>query len=220
MHRAALWLQGVLVPTLGPWGLLVIALLDSSVLSLPEVPDILVVTAAAAEPERAWRPALMATLGSVAGCCLLWWLARLGGASLLEKGLGPARVRRAKRHFLRWHALALVVPALLPAPMPFKAFVIAAALVKYPLNRFAAILLVARGLRFGLWAVLGAVYGDEGLALLRAFDAWFVRHAPAMVIAASLALAIALAALAIRRLRRPPAPDPLLSSSSGAETIE
>jgi membrane protein YqaA with SNARE-associated domain len=220
MHRAALWLQEVLVPTLGPWGLFVIAFLDSSVLSLPEVPDILVVTAAAARPDRAWLPGLMATLGSVAGCCLLWWLAWHGGATRLERLLGPARLRRAKRHFLRWHALALVVPALLPPPMPFKAFVIAAALVKYPLDRFALILFLARGVRFAVWAVLGAVYGDEGLALLRAFDAWFVRHAPAIVMVASVVLAVVLAAFAIRRLRRAPAADPLVSSSSGAGTIE
>jgi len=220
MHRAALWLQEVLVPTLGPWGLFVISFLDSSVLSLPEVNDILVVTAAAADPTRAWLPALMATLGSVAGCSLLWWLASLGAGALLEKGLGPARLRRAKRHFLRWHALALIVPALLPPPMPFKAFVIAAALVKYPLGRFAAILFFARGLRYAAWAVLGAVYGDEGLALLRAFDAWFVRHAPAVVISASVGIALLLAALAIRRFRRAQAAEALLSSSAGAETIE
>jgi membrane protein YqaA with SNARE-associated domain len=220
MHRAALWLQEVLVPTLGPWGLFVISFLDSSVLSLPEVPDILVVTAAAARPEQAWLPALMATLGSVAGCCLLWWLAWHGGAAPLERLLGPARLRRAKRQFLRWHALALVVPALLPPPMPFKAFVIAAALVRYPVGRFALILLAVRGLRFGFWAVLGAVYGDEGLALLRAFDAWFVRHAPALVLAGSVLLAAVIAGLAIRRLRRAPAAGALVSSSSGAETIE
>jgi membrane protein YqaA with SNARE-associated domain len=220
MHRAALWVQEILVPTLGPWGLLVVSFLDSSVLSLPEIPDILVVTAAAFRPEQAWLPALMATLGSVAGCCTLWWLGQQGAASLLERGLGPARLRRAKRQFLRWHALALVVPALLPPPMPFKAFVIAAALVKYPLGRFATILFLVRGLRFGVWAALGAVYGDEGLALLRTFDAWFVRHAPAIVAAVALLLSVVLAALAIRRLRRASGPDALLSSSSGAENIE
>jgi len=220
MHRAALWLQDVLVPWLGPWGLFVISFLDSSFLSLPEVNDILVVTAAAADPEHAWLPALMATAGSVAGCCMLWWTARQGAGTRLERYLGPARLRRAKRQFLRWHALALIVPALLPPPMPFKAFVIAAALVKYPLSRFATTLLLARGLRYGVWAVLGAIYGDEGLALLRAFDAWVVRHAPALVLATATLLAAGLAAFAVRRLRGAESGEALLSSSSGAEGIE
>jgi len=47
-----------------------------------------------------------------------------------------------------------------------------------------------------------------------------VRHAPAVVISASVGIALLLAALAIRRFRRAQAAEALLSSSAGAETIE
>ena len=67
MHKAVLWIQGVLIPAIGPPGLFLVAVLDSSYLSIPEVNDLLVVTSATAFPSRAWLYILMATLGSVAG---------------------------------------------------------------------------------------------------------------------------------------------------------
>ena len=44
MAKIVLWIQNVLLPTLGPSGLFVVAFFDSSFLSLPEINDILVVT--------------------------------------------------------------------------------------------------------------------------------------------------------------------------------
>ncbi len=61
---------------------------------------------------------------------------------------------------------------MLPPPMPFKIFVIAAGVFGFPWSRFALTLLLARGARYAAWAVVGAVYGDEAIAVLRGFDAW------------------------------------------------
>ena len=76
MARLALWIQQVLVPALGPVGVFLVAFLDSSFLSIPEVNDIIVITAAARNPGTAWIYGLMATLGSLAGCAVLWGLGR------------------------------------------------------------------------------------------------------------------------------------------------
>lgn len=173
MHKVVLWIQTVLIPTIGPAGLFVVAFFDSSFLSLPEINDLLVVTYCAVDPVSAWIPITMATLGSLAGCTVLWVIGRRGGEPLLERRFGKARVERIRAAFERWDLLALIVPALLPPPMPFKIFVLSAGVFGVPWRRFAGTLILARGLRYVFWGLMGIFYGDEALELLRAFDRWF-----------------------------------------------
>lgn len=199
MHKIALWIQQVLVPALGPVGVFLVAFLDSSFISIPEVNDIIVITAAARHPETAWLYVLMATLGSLAGCAALWALGRRGGEAFLVKRFGAERVERARAAFQRWDVLALAVPAVLPPPMPFKIFVLSAGVFGFRWRRFALTLFIARGIRYTLWAIGGAVYGDEALAALRRTDQWFSQNMPAVLV---LALTLTLVGLGIWMLRR------------------
>jgi membrane protein YqaA with SNARE-associated domain len=176
MHRLVVWIQQVAVPFLGPAGVFLAASLDSSFLSLPEINDLLVVTAAARAPETAWLYIVMATLGSLAGCSILWVLARRGGEAFLERRFGSARVARARETFRKYDLLALAVPALMPPPMPFKLFVLGAGVFGVSFQRFALTLIAARGLRYLAWAFIGIQYGDAAMVLLRSFDAWFARN--------------------------------------------
>jgi membrane protein YqaA with SNARE-associated domain len=173
MHKVILWVQTVLLPALGPAGLFVVAFFDSSFLSLPEINDILVVTSSSLDPASAWIPISMATLGSLAGCSVLWVIGRRGGEPLLERRFGKAQVARTRAAFERWDLLALIVPALLPPPMPFKIFVLSAGVFGVPWRRFAFTLILARGLRYVFWGLMGIFYGAEALELLRQFDRWF-----------------------------------------------
>ena len=173
MHKVILWIQTVLLPALGPAGLFVVAFFDSSFLSLPEINDILVVTSSSLDPRSAWIPISMATLGSLAGCSVLWVIGRRGGEPLLERRFGKAQVARTRAAFERWDLLALIVPALLPPPMPFKIFVLSAGVFGVPWRRFAFTLILARGLRYVFWGLMGIFYGAEALELLRQFDRWF-----------------------------------------------
>ena len=70
--------------------------------------------------------ALLATLGSVAGCLVLFLLARKGGEAFLRKRLHERHVDRATAVFRKYGLLAVLVPSLLPPPVPFKIFVLAA----------------------------------------------------------------------------------------------
>ena len=202
MHRLAVWVQEVVVPTLGPPGMFLVAFLDSSFISIPELNDLLVVGSATAHPSAAWLYVTMATLGSVAGCCLLWWLGGRGGEAVLSRRFGSERVDRVRAAFRRWDVLALAVPALLPPPMPFKIFVLSAGVFGFSFRRFLLTLLVARGLRYAFWAAMGLFYGDHALALLMAADGWFAANAPLLLAAAGTALVVALAVAALRRRSR------------------
>src|SRR5262249_26137643 len=166
MHKVVLWIQTVLLPALGPSGLFFVAFCDSSFLSLPEINDILVVTSSSHNPATAWIPIAMATLGSLAGCSTLWVIGRRGGEPLLERRFGKAQVARTRAAFERWDVLALGIPAILPPPMPFKIFVLSAGVFGVPWRRFALTLILARGLRYVFWGLLGIFYGDEALDML------------------------------------------------------
>lgn len=214
MQRFVAWIQGVLVPTLGPAGLFLVAFLDSSFLSIPEINDILVISAAIAHPATAWIPVLMATLGSLAGCLALYVIGKRGEETLLVKRFGLEKTRRARAAFDRFEVLTLAVPAMLPPPMPFKIFVLAAGVFEVPLRRFVITLLVARGLRYSLWAVLGVVYRERALELLRAVDSWSARNAPLLFAVAAGASALAAGYWLWRRRRGGRPPDP--ASPAGA----
>jgi membrane protein YqaA with SNARE-associated domain len=197
-----MWFQEVFVPLLGAPGVFVAAFLDSSFLSLPEITDLVVVTAAASNAQRGWLYAAASTLGSVAGCVALWWVGWRGEEALLEQRFGVHRVARARAAFHRWDLFALAIPALLPPPMPFKLFVIAAGVFEFPLGRFILTLLVARGLRYAVWALVGIRYGAEAADVFNAVGVWFSARLPWIGAAAALAL---VAWLVRGRLRRQPA---------------
>jgi membrane protein YqaA with SNARE-associated domain len=203
MHKAMLWIQGVVIPALGPPGLFLVAVLDSSFLSIPEVNDLLVVTSSAAFPSQAWLYILMATLGSLVGCGILWWIGRRGGQALLERRFGLDRVARTRALFSRWGVLALAVPSLLPPPMPFKVFVLSAGVFGMTWRRFMVTLLVARGARYTFWGVMGVLYGAEALAMLKRFDAWFAGRTAWILLGVAVGV-VAFATLWLVRRRRTP----------------
>jgi len=203
LHSLAVWLQTDVVPVLGTWGVFLLSFLDSSILSLPEVVDVLVISAAVSDPGTAWLWVLMATLGSVAGCSIVWWIGDRGGEPFLERRFGTERVLKTRRMFERWELLALALPALLPPPFPFKIFVISAGVFGVGYKRFALTLLGARAIRFGLWGLLGVLWGEEALSALKEVDSQFHTHRYAIAGVAAVALVVAFGAWAARRRRAP-----------------
>jgi uncharacterized membrane protein YdjX (TVP38/TMEM64 family) len=124
----------------------------------------------------------MTTLGSVTGCLVMWELGRRGGEAFLAKKFGAGRVQRVELAVKRWGVLTLAIPAVLPPPMPFKIFVVAAGVVGFSGRKLALTLLIARGMRYAFWAAMGLYYGDEALQWLERFDAWFAERWAAILI--------------------------------------
>ena len=125
MRRLLAWVQGF-AESLGGPGLFVIAYLDSSFLSFPQVCDALIVLLTVRHPERMVFYALTTTIGSVAGCYSLYLVGRKGGEAFLRKRFHERHVDRALDVFRRHGILSVLVPSLMPPPMPFKIFVLAA----------------------------------------------------------------------------------------------
>ncbi|PYU10169.1 MAG: hypothetical protein DMG29_18020, partial [Acidobacteria bacterium] len=140
------WLQPLVV-SLGGLGLFVVAFLDSSVLSFPVINDLLVIQLSIWSPARMPYYALMATLGSVGGCVLLYFLARKGGEAMFRR-LAGARAESIRAWVGRNGFTSVLATALLPPPTPFKIFVVAAGVFQVRLWSFTLALVIARGFRY------------------------------------------------------------------------
>jgi membrane protein YqaA with SNARE-associated domain len=158
------WLQGI-VASAGGLGLFLIAFLDSSVLTFPVINDLLLIDLSIRFPARMPYYAGMATLGSVGGCLLLYYLARKGGQAMFQKQAGR-RAQRIQDWIRRNGFVSILVTALLPPPTPFKIFVIAAGALEMPVGTFVLGLIVARGLRYFGEGLLAVKYGEQGTQFL------------------------------------------------------
>ena len=154
-----LWLQAI-VASAGGLGLFLIAFLDSSVLTFPVINDLLLINLSIRNPARMPYYAAMATLGSVGGCLLLYYIARKGGEAMFHKHAG-ARARHIHAWINRNGFVSILVTALLPPPTPFKVFVVAAGALEMPMRTFVLGVLVARGIRFFGEGYLAVKYGDQ-----------------------------------------------------------
>ncbi len=148
------------------FGLLGIAFFDSSLLSLPEINDALLLYFGARFPERAFYYASMTLLGSVAGASLLFGLARWKGFSFLEKRFPKGRLQSVFGLVRRYGAFAVLVPSILPPPFPFKIFVLSSGALGLPVPRFLAAIAVGRAVRYFGEAWLAVRYGEDALSYL------------------------------------------------------
>jgi membrane protein YqaA with SNARE-associated domain len=166
MHRLAVWIQGF-AESLGGPGLFIIAFLDSSFLSFPEVCDALIVLLTVQNPHRMVFYALITTLGSAAGCYALYSVGRKGGEAFLRRRFKARHVERAMNIFRKYGMLAIIVPSLLPPPMPFKIFVLAAGVAGMRPLDFMIAVGIGRGIRYFGEGLLAVWYGERALAFLR-----------------------------------------------------
>lgn len=147
--------------------MIVIGALDSSLLSLPEINDYLVVGRCIKQPSAAFYFPLFAAIGSVLGCLLLYSIMRRGGQAVLRRRFKRENIERVERAYARFGFLAIAVPAVLPPPMPFKIFVATAGTLEYPRWKFLATVMIARSLRYYVEGVLAVIYGRRVLSFLK-----------------------------------------------------
>ena len=162
---------GQLLALYGGWGLLGISFLDSSLVPLPGANDLLLLHLSSQNPGRAVFYALASTLGSIGGSFVMYGLARAGVGYALRRRASPA-FERAQGWLKQNDFASVLVASLLPPPAPFKIFLLAAGALRTNALRFGLALAVGRGLRFGVAAYLGARYGAQAEAYLKANIVW------------------------------------------------
>ena len=181
--------------------MIIIGALDSSLLSLPEINDYLVVGRCFKDPTAAYYFPLFAAAGSVLGCHLLYTIVRRGGQAVLRKRFNLASIKRVERAYERFGFLAIGIPAILPPPLPFKIFVATAGALEYPRWKFLLTVMIARSVRYYVEGILAVFYGRRVLLFLRDNGLVIVS------IVATLALIALGVYIVVKRRRRPAAPD-------------
>jgi membrane protein YqaA with SNARE-associated domain len=173
--------------------LLLLGFLDSAGIPIVGGVDALLLAIAANEPQHAYWAACFATLGSLAGSLLLFFIARKGGEVLLMRHVESRTGARLHLWFQRYGLITVFIPAISPFPLPMKIPVFCAGALQVRWAYFTIVVLTARAIRYGALAYLGRRYGREAFAYLKSHG-WRV---------ALLALAIAAAAaVALRMFQR------------------
>ena len=166
----------------GALGLFGISLVDSAGIPLPGGPDAVMIVLSANDPALMPLYALAATGGSAIGCTLLYLIARRAGVVALKR-VTPRKRDRIENLLGRYDLVAVMVPALLPPPFPFKPFVLCAGVFKLKTWRFITAIFIGRSLRFLIEGWLAIRFGEDAGRLIRQ-RGWQVLVAVAVVAAA------------------------------------
>lgn len=156
MSPLTAWLE-----RLGGLGLVLLGFADNSVIPMPGSMDALTIVLSA--HQKGWWPyyAVMATIGGMVGGYTTYALGAKGGEAALEKKLHKKKAERIQNIFHKYGFFSLFVPALLPPPVPFSPFLLAAGAMKYSKRNFFIAVGSARAIRYGLLAWLGSMYSKE-----------------------------------------------------------
>lgn len=166
MEEFVAWLQPI-VERFGGVGMAVMAAIDCSFISMPNISDVLIVWQTIEHPDRWFYYAFMTTLGSVAGSMVIYEIGRRGGEAFLLRRFRPEFVARVRGVFSRYGMWAIAVIAMLPPPAPYKVFVLLAGVGGVGPGMFALAVVIGRGLRYGIEGWLSRVYGAEAADLIK-----------------------------------------------------
>jgi len=158
-------------------------------------------------PGLAWFYVLIAAIGSTLGCLVLYFIGYEGAEVVLRKRMSAEKFERTRLSFEKNRVLALMLPAMLPPPFPFKVFVLAAAVFEMEIKHFLVAIVAGRLIRFGALAALVIFLGPD----IKTIGVFLRHHAGLAALVAALGVA---AWLIIRRLRRGTQEPKLTSASS------
>ena len=178
------------------WGLGLIAAMDSLIIvTLPLAVDVAVILNSSRAPETFWVYPIIASIGSIFGAAVTYYLGYRAGDAGLDRFVSAGRLKEVRRKIQTKGAVAIAFLDLVPPPFPFTAFILAAGALKVNPYRFFLWLALTRLLRFGAEALLAFHYG-------RHIVNWFKSQAFQYIAVSLFGLAVLGTALAVFQLIR------------------
>ena len=148
-------------------GVLGLSFIDSAGLPTGGGPDVAVVVLTGLQPFFHYVALLVlaASLGSTAGCVVLYYVGRRGGAIALQR-FAPSKREYVRERIARNGFAAIFLSAMGPPPFPTKLFVLSAGVFGMPLSTLVLSMLTGRLLRYSIAGYLGVVLGERALLFL------------------------------------------------------
>lgn len=138
-----------------PLALFIFAFWESSFFPIP--PDPLLIAMAVANPDLALLFALIATIASVTGAMLGYWIGKRGGRPIVLRLFKEEKVRVAEGLYNKYDVWAVGAAAF--TPIPFKIFTITGGVARLNFVRFIIACIAGRGGRFFAVGILVFFFG-------------------------------------------------------------
>jgi len=181
---------------LGSWGILAVAVLDSAAFGIPLDP--VVAGYVYAHPAKIWLYVFAASAGSALGSLVPYGIGRAGGELLLLKRIDRKRFERMRDRFENQEFFAMMVPAMLPPPTPFKLFLLSAGVFEMRVPLFLLAIFAGRMIRF---LVLGFLVVKFGPGIVSLVTAVMARHLAWVLVGFAVLLAIILSHIQFKKSR-------------------
>jgi membrane protein YqaA with SNARE-associated domain len=158
--------------------MLAFAAVDGSFLGMPL--DAIFVGYVYHDRNRFLMYVLLASAGSALGSIVLYLVGYTGGEVLLRKRLSASKFEKVHASFEKHEFWALMFPAMLPPPAPFKVVVLAAAAFEMNFAHFLLAIFAGRFVRFLMEALLTLWFGPEIASLMASM---FAHHFTGILLA-------------------------------------
>jgi membrane protein YqaA with SNARE-associated domain len=158
---------------LGFLGVGVLAIIDSSSIAIPM--DLIIAGYVWSNRGNFWIYAIMGALGSAIGALVPFYIGRTGGEYVLLKQTSQAKYDQMQARFDRHHWLAVLVPAAMPPPFPFKLFAFGAGVFEMRVVPYMVAVFAGRAVHYLVLAILVVYFGPEILT-------WIGLHSMSLLI--------------------------------------
>ena len=195
LARYSHFIWSVLAP-LGSWGIFVCAFMDSGALGIPLDP--VVATYVYEHPLKIWLYIFMAASGSALGSLIPYGIGRAGGELLLLKRIDRRRFEQLRDRFENQEFFAMMIPAMLPPPTPFKLFLLSAGVFEMRVHLFMLSIFTGRVIRF---LVLGFLVVKFGPGIVSLVTAVMARHLAWVFLGFVVLIALVVSHLKFRKSR-------------------
>ena len=136
-----------------------IGAIDAAALGLPV--DLVVGTYVYQDRARFLLYVFMASAGETVGSIVIYLIGHFGGDKILRKRISAERFEKIHASFERNKFWALMLPAMLPPPTPFKLFMLAASIFEMEFWSYLLAIFLGRCVRFLVVALLTLKFGPE-----------------------------------------------------------
>ena len=181
---------------LGFWGVAVLGAIDAGSIAIPM--DLIIAGYAIEDRRHFWIYAVLGAVGAAVGGLVPFFIGRAGGEFVLTKRMDPVKYEKLRARFDRHHWFAVMVPAAMPPPFPFKLFAFGAGVFEMRVGPYMAAVFVGRTVHYMVTALLAIFFGPQIISLITRS---FTRHLPLTLLVAGIVIVGVLAYIFHRRRR-------------------